>query len=77
MATITGTVTAVKRHGHTYYGNPMKSAYIENDEGGAWFRLSDNANLAYGIENPEYRDEVHEFHLTRAGRVSFARKAGQ
>lgn len=33
-------------------------------------RISDNASLVYGIENPEYREDEHTFALTRAGRVS-------
>lgn len=32
-------------------------------------RIQDNSGLVYGIENAEYRDEVHEYTLTKAGRV--------
>lgn len=65
--TVTGRVTGIKRHGHTYYGNPMMSVQLD---GGEWYRISDNAGIVYGIENPEYRDAPHVFELTRAGRLS-------
>ena len=65
--TVTGKVTAVKRHGHTVYGNPMMSVQLG---GGEWFRISNDSGLVYGIENREYRDESHAFALTRAGRIS-------
>jgi len=64
--TITGTVDAVRRHGHTYYGNPIMSILVN----GAWFRISNDAAIVYGIENTEYRNEPHTFNLTRAGRIS-------
>lgn len=67
VETITGKVTAVKRHGHTIYGNPMMSIQIDS---GDWYRISDNAGLVYAIENREYREHAHTFALTRAGRIS-------
>jgi len=67
MNTITGKVTAVKRHGHTVYGNPMMSIQID---GGEWLRISNDASIVYGIENPEFREIPHVFALTRAGRIS-------
>ena len=68
--TITGRVTRVIRHGHTVYGNPIMSIVLDGDEWGVSHRISDNASLVYGIENPEYREDEHTFALTRAGRVS-------
>lgn len=65
--TVTGRITATKRHGHTYYGNPMMSVQIE---GGEWYRISNDSGIVYGIENPEYRETPHVFELTRAGRIS-------
>lgn len=72
MNTITGTVSRVTREGHTVYGNPIKRVSIRqiNAESPQWFRISDNASLAYEIENGEFRDEPHTFALTRAGRIS-------
>ena len=72
---ITGTVGRVERIGHTVYGNPIMRVYVEGksadgqDQSGI-YRISDNAGIVYGIENPEYRDEPHTFALTRAGRIS-------
>lgn len=67
--TITGKVTATKRHGHTAYGNPVMSIQFDTAPG-AWFRISDNAGIVYAIENREYRDTPHTFTLNRAGRIS-------
>ena len=78
-ATVTGTVASVIRHGHTVYGNPIMSVTLVvaridgipvSSESLVTVRISDNASLVYGIENPEYRDEPHTFALTRAGRIS-------
>lgn len=76
---ITGTVTSVKRHGHTIYGNPIMSVYLDAsaDDGTDWsglYRISDNAALVYAIENTEFRDVAHTFHLTRAGRISHVQR---
>ena len=68
--TIAGKVVHVKRHGHTVYGNPIISVSLDTDGYGQWHRISDNASLAYAIENAEYRDVAHTFALTRAGRIS-------
>jgi hypothetical protein len=68
--TITGKVIRVYRHGYTVYGNPIMSIVLEGDEWGVSHRISDNANLVYQINNPEFRDDPHTFALTRAGRIS-------
>ena len=77
--TVTGTVAKVIRHGHTIYGNPMLSVALNvsqidgipaESEALVTVRVSDNASIVYGIENPEYRDGPHTFALTRAGRIS-------
>lgn len=78
--TITGTVLRVERIGHTIYGNPIKRIYLDatavdgTDRSGV-YRISDNASLAYEIENPEFRNEPHTFALTRAGRISHVVRA--
>ena len=78
-ATITGHVVAVKRHGHTVYGNPTMSAVIHLTaidgveavtSTPVTVRISDNASIVYGIENADYRERPHTFALTRAGRIS-------
>lgn len=77
--TITGKVVGIKRHGHTIHGNPTMSAVIrlETIDGtpvsipvDATVRIQDNSGTVYGIENREYRDNTHEYELTRAGRIS-------
>lgn len=74
MNTITGKVIRVERKGHTIYGNPIKVIHLEGENIGDYgygvFRISDNASLVYEIENGEFRDQVHTFALTRAGRIS-------
>lgn len=70
MATITGRVTAVKRHGVTYYGNPTMSIQLDTTGPLVWWRISDNAGIVYGIENSEYRDTPHTYDVTKAGRLS-------
>ena len=68
---VTGKVTRVERIGHTVYGNPIMRVAIESPNGDiGTYRISDNAGIVYGIENPEYRDIVHTFELTKAGRIS-------
>ena len=68
--TVTGRVTGVKRHGHTAYGNPIMSITLDTDSWQSWHRISDNAGIVYGIENPEYRNIPHTFTVTKAGRLS-------
>jgi hypothetical protein len=81
---VTGFVTYIDRHGHTVNGNPMMSVTLQiggavtgagNTEG--WtlgvrvsYRLSNDASLAYAIDNAEYRNQPHTFALTAAGRIS-------
>lgn len=72
MHTVTGRVIAAKRVGTSAYGNP---AYMVTLDNGETYRTMDNAGIAYGITNPEYRDTAHVFTLTRAGRIRSARKA--
>lgn len=69
IETVTGKVTAIKRHGVTYYGNPIMSIQLDTAPG-AWFRISDNAGIVYAIENREYREHAHRYDLTKAGRLS-------
>ena len=74
-STITGKVIHTKRHGHTIYGNPILSVYLDADAGTGWYRISDNASLVYAVENAEFRDVSHTFALTRAGRISHVIRA--
>lgn len=78
MATVTGRVVRVIRHGHTAYGNPMMSVVLDVSQiddtpaeriAPVTIRIQNNASIVYGIENLEYRDEPHTFRLSRAGRI--------
>lgn len=69
-ASITGKVTAVKRHGVTQYGNPTMSIQLDTSGPLVWWRVSDNAGIVYGIENSEYREIPHTFDVTKSGRLS-------
>lgn len=66
---VSGRVIKTRRHGHTYYGNPIISITLDSHPH-EWFRISDNSMLVYGIENPEYKLHSHDFKLTKAGRIS-------
>ena len=66
MDTVTGKVVNTIRHGHTYYGNPMMSVTLDNGE---TYRITNDAGIAYSIENLEYKETAHTFILTRAGRI--------
>lgn len=72
MFTITGKVIATEYASTSYLGNPAYWVTLDNGE---TYRTMDNAGLAYGITNPEYREDAHVFTLTRAGRIRSARKA--
>lgn len=79
VGSIAGRVVGVQRHGYTASGNPKMSVQIAitQIEGTpassgvpVTMRISDNAMLVYAIENSEYREKVHEFDVTAAGRIS-------
>lgn len=68
--TVTGRVTRTERIGLTVWGNPMYWVGIEDENGhDDIYRLSNDASLAYEINNPEFRDTPHAFLLTPAGRL--------
>lgn len=70
--TVTGRVVGTEYASTSYYGNPAYWVTLDNGE---TYRTMDNSSLAYGIQNPEYRDEPHVFTLTRAGRIRNAQRA--
>ena len=65
-ATVTGRVLYTERVA-TSTPNPMFDVALTD---GNTYRTSANVSLAYAIENPEYRDNLHTFELTRAGRLN-------
>lgn len=68
-ATVTGRVIETRYASTSHYGNP---AYFVTLDSGETYRTKDDAMIAYGIQNAEYRDEPHVFMLTRAGRIRSA-----
>lgn len=66
MSSVTGKVVSTKFIGRSKYGNPSYSVLLDN---GVEYRTSANANIAYAINNGEFRDYAHEFTLTKAGRL--------
>lgn len=67
--TVVAKVIRTIRQGHTVYGNPIISVVLDTDPTTP-YRISDNASLVYAIENPEFKQQMHVFKLTRAGRIS-------
>ena len=69
-----GTLRGTDRAGMSTMGNPIYRLIIE-DENGVFrtYLTQSNASLSYGITNPEYRDALCDFELTRAHRVAYAR----
>ena len=66
---VSGRVIKTRCHGTTLYGNPIMSITLDSHPC-AWFRISDNSGLVYGIGNRTYREVSHDFKLTKAGRIS-------
>jgi hypothetical protein len=68
---VIGKVLEVRTVGHSMYGNPTKDIAIKDEQGNVrTYRTTANSQLAYSIGNAEYRDELHEFGLTKAGRLN-------
>lgn len=69
--TVTGKVTRVQTVGVSQYGNPTKRVAIETEHGDTLiFKTSVDSQIAYAIDNAEFRNEPHTFNLTRAGRIN-------
>lgn len=74
-STIVARVGRTERAGVSVYGNPrFLVALVQQDGTTTLHRTMSNAGISYGINNPEYRDDLHEWHLTPAGSIKFARK---
>jgi hypothetical protein len=73
--TIVARVGRTERAGVSYYGNPAFTVALVTESGDiSIHRTMSNAGISYAINNPEYREELHEWHLTPSGRIKFARK---
>lgn len=81
--TITGKVLDTKHVGTSKMGNPSYDVTVRLEtidgtpvqgEQDVTIRTQSDSSLAYGITNREYREETHEFALTKAGRIRTARK---
>lgn len=82
--TVTGKVVGTKHAGTSQMGNPSYDVTLSitkidgTDTAQPYMvtvRTQSNAGLAYGIENREYRDNDHEYTLSRHGRIVKAAKA--
>lgn len=74
MSTIIARVGNTQRAGVSAYGNPAYMVALVQEDGTVTIhRTMSNAAVSYGINNSEYRDELHEWYLTPAGRIRFAR----
>lgn len=72
---ITAKVTATKRHGTSTMGNPTYDVALEEQDGTTGiYRTMSNAGIAYEIQNRNFREQWHEYTLTPAGRIRYARK---
>lgn len=68
-------VITTKYHGTSTMGNPTYDVTLEEPDGTTGiYRTMSNAGIAYGIENREYREQWHEYELTRAHRIRHAWK---
>lgn len=68
--TVRGKIVGTERLGTSRNGNPYYSVTIQLDSGELQtFRVSIDSACNYGIENREYRDDVHTFHLSKANRI--------
>lgn len=66
-ATVTGRVISTEHAGTSVNGNPSYDVTLTD---GNTYRTTSDSSLAYGITNPVYRDNLHTFGLTRAGRLN-------
>lgn len=72
---ITAKITATKRHGTSKMGNPTYIVALEERDGTTGiYRTQSNSGIAYEIQNPNFKQEWHEYELTPAGRIRYARK---
>lgn len=70
-ASITGKVVATRRAGTSSAGNGSYWVTIVTDQGyGEIYRTATNSAISYEITNPEFRNQAHEFELSRAGRLT-------
>ena len=69
-----GYLRGTERAGMSTMGNPTYRLIIEDTNGEFRTLLTkSNAGLSYGITNPEYRNALCDFELTKAHRVKYAR----
>ena len=76
--TLIARVGRTERAGVSNFGNPAYMVALVQDDGTITLhRTASNAGVSYGINNSEYRDELHEWHLTPTGRIKFARSISE
>lgn len=72
---IIGKVTGTKRMRSSKYGNPRFEVTIHTAAGNIdrQFRTQPDSSLAYGIENPEFRNHEHIFVIDGRDQIILAR----
>jgi len=63
---VTGRIAKLDRLNNSTNGNPTWRITLD---GGEVLRTQSDAAVSYGLSNPEYRDALVRFDLTKAGRV--------
>lgn len=68
FAVVNGIVTSTKPLQRSANGNPRYAVTITDKNGYEWHTsTAPDSMLAYGIQNPEYRDKVHTFYIDENG----------
>jgi hypothetical protein len=71
---ITGRVIKTERASNSTNGNPAYFVTVETCAGDVLrLRTAPDSSLGYSINNPEYREGLHEFHAAKSGKLMFAR----
>ena len=69
---IVGKITATKRMSSSTNGNPRFMITIMTTAGEAVARpTAVDSMLAYGIENPEYKEQDHEYVINGRGSITY------
>ncbi len=72
--TITGRVIDTERATNSRNGNPAYFATVETPAGDILrLRTAPDSSLGYTIRNPEHRDDLHTFYVSKSGQLLFSR----
>ena len=72
--TITGRVIDTERASNSPMGNPAYFVTIETPADDVLrLRTAPDSSLSYTIRNPEHRDDLHTFYVSKSGQLLFSR----